>query len=321
MMKKSNFACLITFLFIFCACNTPQQSDEKNALLWKISGKDLSQSSYIFGTWDGSHKDSADLANIYNSYPHFDEAFNSVSYFMTESSPEEQIGHITSSHKFISNIYLKKDTTYKDIFDETNLQKLDSLTTKYFDKSIYLVGVKPLFLMYTLASTKEEAEYEKKGLDWNKDRGMNAQLFYRAKDKKYITRILESRADIWDMLLPYYGQPLPTQTEMVKYMLTAEGEQNSLMIKSINDSITNAYSKHDINNLLLSFENMDKINPLSKFIGDNVIENRNRRWISKIVPAIEENPTFIAIGVRSLYGENGLINLLKKKGYTVEPIM
>ena len=123
------------------------------------------------------------------------------------------------------------------------------------------------------------------------------------------------------MLLPYYGQPLPTQTEMVKYMLTAEGEQNSLMIKSINDSITNAYSKHDINNLLLSFENMDKINPLSKFIGDNVIENRNRRWISKIVPAIEENPTFIAIGVRSLYGENGLINLLKKKGYTVEPVM
>jgi Uncharacterized protein conserved in bacteria len=320
-MKKSNFVYLITFIFVLCSCNTPQKSEEKNALLWKISGKDLPQSSYIFGTWNGGDKDSANLANIYNNYPHFGEAFNSVSYFMTESSPEEQIGHITSSHKFISNMYLKKDTTYRDIFDEASLQKLDSLTTKYLNKSVYQIGVKPLFLMYALSSAKEETEYEQKGLDWNKDRGMNAHLFYLAKDKKHITRTLGSRADVWDMLLPYYGQPLLTQTEMVKYLLTPEGEQSSLKIESINDSITNAYLKHDINSILVSFEDMDKINPLSRFIGENVIESQNRRWISKIVPAIEENPTFIAIGVRSLYGENGLINLLRKKGYTVESVM
>lgn len=47
---------------------------------------------------------------------------------------------------------------------------------------------------------------------------------------------------------------------------------------------------------------------------------RNIFWMDKMVSIIEQQPTFIMIGVAHLPGKKGVINLLRKKGFIVQPI-
>lgn len=51
-----------------------------------------------------------------------------------------------------------------------------------------------------------------------------------------------------------------------------------------------------------------------------VLRMRNRRWVPRIITLMNEAPTFIAVGAGHLGGEEGLIALLRAKGYSVSPI-
>jgi hypothetical protein len=53
---------------------------------------------------------------------------------------------------------------------------------------------------------------------------------------------------------------------------------------------------------------------------DIFLNNRNQSWIPVIENLITKQATFIAVGAAHLGGQNGVINLLKLKGYTIEPI-
>lgn len=54
---------------------------------------------------------------------------------------------------------------------------------------------------------------------------------------------------------------------------------------------------------------------------DEMLSNRNERWMPKIKQSIEENSSvFIAVGFYHLFGECGIISQLRKEGYDVKPI-
>ena len=48
--------------------------------------------------------------------------------------------------------------------------------------------------------------------------------------------------------------------------------------------------------------------------------NRNKNWIPEISKYAKEKPTFFGVGAGHLPGENGVINLLRKAGYTVKAV-
>ena len=51
-----------------------------------------------------------------------------------------------------------------------------------------------------------------------------------------------------------------------------------------------------------------------------LLDDRNNNWIPKIEKLIAKKRTFIAVGAGHLAGDQGVIELLKKKGYTLTPI-
>jgi uncharacterized protein YbaP (TraB family) len=51
-----------------------------------------------------------------------------------------------------------------------------------------------------------------------------------------------------------------------------------------------------------------------------LLDDRNKDWIPKIEKAIGEKSSFIAVGGGHLGGKNGVVNLLRAKGYKVEAI-
>ncbi|MNS29687.1 TraB family protein [compost metagenome] len=52
-----------------------------------------------------------------------------------------------------------------------------------------------------------------------------------------------------------------------------------------------------------------------------LINSRNKRWVAKIVKIVAEKPTFFAVGIGHLGGPQGVIALLRKRGYSVEPVL
>ena len=58
----------------------------------------------------------------------------------------------------------------------------------------------------------------------------------------------------------------------------------------------------------------------SGLASDKMLDVRNQRWIPKIEKAIAAKPTFIAVGAAHLGGKNGVVSLLRAKGYKLKPI-
>lgn len=57
-----------------------------------------------------------------------------------------------------------------------------------------------------------------------------------------------------------------------------------------------------------------------KLYEEAFLVNRNKRWIPVIEREGKIQPTFFAVGAGHLPGENGLLELLRKQGYTVTPV-
>jgi uncharacterized protein YbaP (TraB family) len=51
-----------------------------------------------------------------------------------------------------------------------------------------------------------------------------------------------------------------------------------------------------------------------------LLDNRNINWMKTIPPLMKDGGLFLAAGALHLSGNNGLVNLLRKEGYTVKPI-
>ena len=53
---------------------------------------------------------------------------------------------------------------------------------------------------------------------------------------------------------------------------------------------------------------------------EDILLKRNRNWIPVMEKTMQEKPTFFGDGTAHLAGEEGVINLLRKKGFTVEAV-
>lgn len=52
----------------------------------------------------------------------------------------------------------------------------------------------------------------------------------------------------------------------------------------------------------------------------NMVAGRNKKWITVIKSNIQNCSCLIAVGAGHLPGKEGLINLIRKEGYTVKPV-
>lgn len=85
--------------------------------------------------------------------------------------------------------------------------------------------------------------------------------------------------------------------------------------------LTDAYMKQDLNTMLKISEERrnDQCDPLPGE-EDAMIYDRNKAWAKQLPTIMKTTPTFVAVGALHLPGEKGLLNLLKKQGYKVEPV-
>lgn len=94
------------------------------------------------------------------------------------------------------------------------------------------------------------------------------------------------------------------------------GEYEKLSVK-----MTHAYMNHNLEQLdELMHEKMGNDCDVLPEEEDRLIYDRNNNWIKQMPSIMKEYSTLFAVGAGHLTGERGLLNLLRKQGYTLEPI-
>ncbi len=82
------------------------------------------------------------------------------------------------------------------------------------------------------------------------------------------------------------------------------------------DKLIRCYRKADLDSIFILMQHEES----GTLLDDELIRARNYRMAERIVPLLRQQSTFIAIGSGHLPGIEGVIALLRKEGYTVEPV-
>jgi uncharacterized protein YbaP (TraB family) len=194
----------------------------------------------------------------------------------------------------------------------------------------------------TLADVMTKEEYQKVKDTFQKEFGINSAAF----DKKYshikplplsiiMTRLsLGEKVKFYDIELlliakkhdvtAYSLEPIEREAEALNAFSMEE------QVKALNHSVNNfGAQKDEFRKLMVDYRaaNAEEIydytlHPLEnnpRFI-EEFYYKRNAEWLPKIEKMMNEDASFIALGISHLEGEKGILKLLEGKGYTLTPI-
>ena len=284
-MKKT-----ITLVTLFLSTFYSSSQELENALLWEISGNGLEKSSYLFGTIHVTCN--ATLSE------HVKDALNKTTQLALEIDMDDP----GMQGKIMLNMRMKENKTLKNFVSEEDFAAIDSLFTKKVGMSVKMLqSMKPSLLSAMFLPSLLDCPMQ----------SIEGELIKVAKEQKEDIKGLEtvaSQMEIFD-LIPYEDQ-VEELLKSVKDNLLRDKENLVKMLE--------IYDSENITKMLTHMED-DKENNLGKYM-DIMLDKRNKNWIPVIIAYAKEQPTFFGVGAGHLAGENGVIQLLRKEGYTLKPI-
>ena len=285
MKRKDTFFIIITLLLLAFTSGINAQS----SLLWEISGNGLKSPSYIYGTI---------------------HIIPGVRFFLPDT-----LGKIIAvTDKVVLELDMDDPSllaeTQKDMMmDNTVIDSLVSkpdldYLTKFFNDTIgipySLVNrIKPMllesFIAMKMAGDKPQS-YEN-----------NFLTMANTHNKEIIgLETVKEQMAVFDQV---------SITDQVKYLMDNVKRYSSL--KTEFNQLIDAYTSQNLDEIYRLMMETDTTD--ARF--DSIIVNkRNKNWIPRIEKLVQNQPCFIAVGSGHLAGNEGVLALLRKEGYTVKPV-
>ena len=286
-MKRINL--LIIFSFILLVSANAQ-------LLWKISGHGLKQNSYLFGT---HHLIPIQfLDSIPGIYPAFNNAQMVVSEIVL-SDPDIAAG--------ISQAAMLPDTlTMEDLLPADDYEYADKELMKVMQMSL-----KNLNKMHpSLIQTFFELELYKTRAHFDENTKSDSYFQLDANQKGIPVKGLETVKKQIELLFPKYDLKGKAQ-ELINTI------KNKETLYADYEEINKLYRAGDIEGLNIVNKKWNKKWGISAEENAEMLDIRNKEWVTQLPELMKLNSCFIAVGALHLPGENGLIQLLRRAGYKV----
>ncbi|SKB41064.1 TraB/GumN family protein [Macellibacteroides fermentans] len=330
-MKIINKFLLISHIVFLASTFCSASNSVKNGLLWKISGNGLNAPSYLFGTAHGGPFVAATL--ILDSVPHLNEIFSSVNQFVGERG-------LTPIN--IIKAEFEMDSTYADYLNKEDRIIMDRILLRYLNTTSEKTKISPKILQ-TLIDSKMSVEIYRDiifkefkpnsdvanvlstELKHISDVSMDYHMMAKAKNDGYTIIGLDNLIEMnWENI-SLSEPPLSTQIEDLVQLIKTNAIESKIR-KRLEDTqgLKNAYYKQDLDKIEEFYVSSMAKNKSDISIPNGLFEEilfgRSKKWMEHIPGIILEKPSFIAVGVAHLPGKDGLINLLRLQGFTVEPV-
>ncbi len=257
--------------------------------LWEISGNGLAGPSYLFGTTHLICESDIEMPEILR------QKIAGAKEVFLETAPTSKND---SSSKVI---FMGSDTTLKDLIGRSYYRKIKNiLAASKPIKEEVLNRIKPFHVgrLIDIASIKcKPVSYE-------------SVIIKIARTEKIPINGLENakeHAGVVDNI------PLTIQAQQLK----AQVDKLELRIKAIEQSME-LYKQKEV--LQLYYKAAYNGNYQQSKFKTSFLDERNMAWVPKIMAVTQKGSAFFAFGCAHLVGEVGVINLLRKQGFTVSPV-
>lgn len=284
-MKKL-FKTLSVLIAIGCSFTlNAQTSNNKNSVLWEVSGNGLKKPSYLFGTIHMI------CGKDFVMWPKATEAFAKTSKLALEINMADPNEMAAAQQMAMGKEPLSKTLTAKQKTDlEAILEKNGVGTLAQLD-SFTLETVMSLLFM--------------------KSFGCPDLKFY---EMEFISKANESNKPVMGLekvaeQLEFLNQSF-SDDEMIAYLQQIDANMCTEMVKQ--------YTSQDVDGLYQMMIEKDSMSTNTQKI---LLDNRNAKWVKIMPEMMQKESVFFAFGAAHLAGENGVINLLKQAGYSLKPIM
>ena len=287
-MKKT-FLLKRMLLFVGVMLVAAGSQAQSASLLWKVTSQGSTKPTYIFGT----------IHSIPQSQFFFPEAINEALKSSDKLVLEIDMDS-TEELATLPSLIVLKGKTMKDLLTAEEVKKL----SRYLSDSAgipfeQVTAFKP-FVFTSLLLPKivgsSTVSYEQHLLAAAKQMG---------KPVDGIETVAEQVGAFDKLPMEQQAKQL---VEMVSDMNKAREEYQQLL---------NAYTNQQLNKIAELTEKSNKDFPQFSQV---LITDRNVSWIPRLEKIIGNGGAFVAVGAAHLPGSNGVVELLKKKGYSVEPI-
>lgn len=266
-------------------------SAKSRSLLWKITGNQMKQPSYLFGTM---HMICADDYLWTAAMKRSLSATREVCFEMDMDDPMVMMqvaqGMVNISGKALHEYFSPED--YQVVVNHFS-KKLQVDTSM-------LARLKPSALMMMMAT---------EGVTCAHTVSYENNIMEAAKELKMDITGLETPQEQLALL---ESIPADTIAGEIARSIKEKGEGSSNEYQAL----VQAYKQQDLATLFtLMTQNSKSSLNLNTFI-----DERNAKWIERMEERMDQQAVFFAVGAGHLWGEKGVIQLLRDKGYTVVPV-
>lgn len=291
---KSIIVLLAICLFIYGDHNTYAQDayngKHKKTLLWEISGMGMEEPSYLFGTVH-----IIDSAKFFLDEPVKEKlkTCDKVVFEVNTDDPEYQqkaMSVLMMENDSLDNLISTEEYEKIKTFYAENLKlPLDKLKKI---KPYYLVSfIMQMYLPKKIMSYEEELKKLAK---------------HQGKEILGVSTVEKESEILVDRI------PLNIQAQMLSNAVDHNEER-----PEITEKLIEAYTDRDID---LFYKLTKAESSTFEIVFESMFAKRHEVWIPNMTKLMNNHTCFFAVGVAHLAGEDGLIRLLREKGYTVKAI-
>ena len=259
-----------------------------SSLLWEISGNGLASPSYLYGTFHML------CANDYT----ISEVIKQKLLGTRKLYLEVDITKPGIQQELMMQMKLTETTLDKELgadFQQVDqaFQKITGISLNMFKQFKPFVSTSMLTLQTLDCPDKIQTETILSGI---------------AKNAKIGIEGLETVAD---QVAAINAQPLDSQLHAFKKMVLEFDFSKKEMRE-----LVRVYQLNHTDSIYAYMKNQSMSNDFEQ----HMLIRRNRNWIPKIISAMHESPAFFAVGAGHLGGQEGVLALLRDKGYQLKPL-
>ena len=272
-----------------------QSNVSTNTLLWRISGNNLSKPSYLFGTIHLLCANDIELS----------ETLKTAIKETDKVYLELDMDNLFEMMQAVQKMKMRNDTTLSDLLSESDYKKVKAFFTSRSSMIPFsiLETYKPMLAASMIMQTST---------DCDNAISMEQIIMQQAKQDRKEIKGMETmtyQLSIFDSI------PYEVQAKQLLAFIT-ENDTEDKASKEY-EEMASAYRNQELNKLemLINKEEFGVGN-----FADLLLYNRNRNWVVSMGKIFSANSAVIAVGAGHLPGEKGVINLLRKAGYKVDPM-
>lgn len=270
-------------------------------LLWKVTGNGLKSPSYIFGTHHVAP------ISILDSIAGFNQALESVDRVYGEIDMS-QMTDMATQMKMAAHMQAPADSTLSKVLTADEIAMLDAALQKAGAplNAAALEPMKPAAVANVLTMFLTTQAFP--DFDQSRQLDMTIQAMGRENGKQ-----VGGLETLDDQIRILFDTPISEQ---------AEG-----LVKSIKDidktiamahTMSTVYLAGNLDGLLKMMRDPDT--GMTDEEADILINNRNSSWVEFLLGILPTASVMVVVGAGHLPGEKGVISLLRKAGYEVEPM-